>query len=108
MTTNQISAILAELNDRFEGMYTEDTWLEANEISSIILSSDESVYPDETMQIKFDQTNELLLTRVGKYNSEGTFEVIKNTAAISYELIIGFNMRRIAVMKSPYKIGASV
>jgi len=109
MTVEQVQYILDELNARFEGMYTEDVWLEAKEIAAVILSSDESVYPDETMQIQFDQENELLRTRVGKYGEDGsTFEPLKETAVISYDLIIGISMRKQFSEKSPYKNGSQV
>jgi hypothetical protein len=108
MTATQIQYILDELNSQFDGMYTVGDWLEAREIASVILASDESVYPDETMQIKFDNENEILLTRVGSYDSEGVFQVLKNTAAIDYSLVIGFSMMRPGAGKSPYKNGSSV
>lgn len=108
MTAAQVQYILDELNTQFEGMYTAGDWLEAEEIASVILASDELVYPDETMQIKFDNENEILLTRVGKYDSEGEFQVVKNTAAIDYSLIIGFSMMRPGAGKSPYKNGSTV
>jgi hypothetical protein len=108
MTVEQVQYILDELNTRFTGMYTANDWLEAEEIAAIILSSDESVYPDETMQIKFDQENELLWTRVGSYDSEGVFQVLKETAVVNYKLIIGVSMKRPESDKSPYKNGSQV
>jgi hypothetical protein len=108
MTSAQVEYILDELNSSFSGMYTVGDWLEAEEIASIILASDESVYPDETMQIKFDSENELLLTRVGSYDEEGVFQVLKDTAAIEYSLIVGISMARPGAGKSPYKNGSAV
>jgi hypothetical protein len=107
MTTSQVSAILTELDDQFSTsgtLYGPGIWLEAREISAIILESNESLYPDETMQIKFDSTNSLLLTRIGRY-VEGSFVASRNTAAIDYKNIMGISLVKGSTMKSPYKVG---
>jgi len=110
MTSIQIDFILEELNTQFseEGtLYGPELWLEAREIGSIILSSDESIYPDETLQVKFDSPNELLFVRKGKYVDDSFTETLV-TAVYEYKIILGINLVRNTTRKSPYKIGRSI
>jgi len=110
MTSTQIDLILTELDTQFtEGglLYGPDIWLEAEYIGSIILSSNESIYPDDTMQIMFDSTNSILFTRKGHYEEDVFIEELIN-AGYDYEMIVGINLVRSATRKSPYKVGKSI
>jgi hypothetical protein len=110
MTSTKVNFILSELNTQFsEGgtLYGPNIWLEAEHISAIILESDESVYPDRTMQVKFDSTNGLLLTRKGYY-IDGVFTATENNAAYDYDLILGITLDRSDRRKSPYMFARSV
>ena len=111
MTSTKINLILSELNTQFSTggtLYGPDIWLEAEEISAIVLESDESIYPDKTMQIKFDSANLLLLTRKGYYDEIGDFVVTENNAAYDYALILSVTLARNERRKSPYMFARSV
>jgi hypothetical protein len=62
MTAIAIEAVLAELDTQFPGLYdnTGYPWLEMDQIASIVLANNESLYPDKTEQIKFDTENEIM------------------------------------------------
>jgi len=109
MKVLELNAFLADMDAQFPGFYdnTGFPWLEAYEISEIILSSDESLYPDETMQIRFDTNNELLFTRRGNY-VEGIFVPISIRNVIDLDIISGFQLKSRTSVKSPYKFGSAV
>jgi hypothetical protein len=110
MTQSQIGTILTELNTQFAvsgTLYAPNIWLEAKEINSINLRTNESIYPDSTLQIKFDSENNLLLTRVGKYVND-EFVVSKNREAADYETIMSITLVKRTTMKSPYRTGRSI
>lgn len=110
MTASQVTTLLDELSTEFgTGTYETNTWLEAKEISTIVLANNESIYPDETMQIKFDPTNDLFLLRTGYYEEDGvTFVPKRVTTQIDYKLILGIILYRPARKKSPYKVSNPV
>ena len=109
MTKAQITAVLAELNISFAGMYTPDTWLEMHQVSEIILYIDECVYPDLTMQVYFDNTHDVLRLRTGTYNEALTvFTPKRETAIIDYNLVVGFIMAKQSTLKSPYRYASTL
>jgi hypothetical protein len=110
MTFEQINQVIADVNLKIDDpayqLSVAPSWLfDTDEsgtfISAIILSSNESIYPDKTIEIQFDNDNEmLLLKRRNDTDEEITY--------ISYGLIIGITMLRRATRKSPYSVGKSV
>ena len=111
MTTTAITAVLAELDSQFPGKYdnTGFPWLECHEISSIILSNNENIYPDLTEQVKFNHTLELMYLRTGYYLDDGvTFIEDYVTSGIQYSMIAGILMVQPEHRKSPYKYGSQV
>jgi hypothetical protein len=111
MTKEQLDIIFSELNEQFaeesELLYGQNIWLPMDEVSEIFLLSNECIYPDETLQVYFDEENELLLTAEGKYEN-GTFVRSKIASATMYSQIMGLIMRRPSSRKSPYKFSATV
>jgi len=91
MLKQEVKYVLDELG------YALNSWLKITNISAIILSSDESIYPDEGMQIYFDHTNELL-----RLQKEDNAKVI---TYVDYSLILGFSLTKATTRKSPYKTG---
>jgi hypothetical protein len=108
MTVAQINQVILDVNSTIPDIayrLTVGQWLYdsdefGNNISAIILSSNESIYPDKTIQIKFDNTQKLLLLR--KDNDDN------NITHIDYNLIIGITLLKPTTRKSPYSIGKSV
>jgi hypothetical protein len=110
MTITEINNILGELNIMFPGFYdnTGTPWLECREIALIVLNTDDVIYPDDTMQVKFDTANSLLLTRSGYYEEDGvTFVSSGVRAAITMTEVGGIILQSPAGRKSPYKIGGT-
>jgi len=110
MTRSQIQTILSELNNNFSDngiLYGEDLWLAMDEVSSINLLSNESIYPDKTMHVYFDGTNELIRLGKGHYNGDD-FIVDKIESITMYSQVMSFMLHRATRMKSPYKISASI
>lgn len=110
MTQSQIQFILSELDGQFSTggtLYGEDAWLAMDEVSSIVLLSNESIYPDDTMYVYFDSTNELI--RMGRGTvSEGVFTLDKIESYTMYSQVMAILLSRPTRAKSPYKISASV
>jgi hypothetical protein len=110
MTKEQIDQVILDVNftidDEAYQLSVSPTWLFDTDdtgtfISAIILSSNESIYPDKTIEVQFDNDNEmLLLKRRNDTDEEITY--------ISYNLIIGITLLRRATRKSPYSVGKSV
>jgi hypothetical protein len=111
MTKEQLDIIFSELNEQFaeesELLYGQNIWLPMDEVSEIILLSNECVYPDETLQVYFDEENELLLTAEGRYQ-DNVFVRSKIASATKYSQVIGFIMRRPSSRKSPYKFSSTI
>jgi hypothetical protein len=111
MTKEQLDFIFSELNGQFteeeELLYGQNIWLSMDEVSEIILLSNECIYPDETLQVFFDEENELLLTAEGRYENE-MFVRSRVASATKYSQIMGLIMRRPSSRKSPYKFSATV
>lgn len=87
--------------------YIDAGWLNLNEINSIILKANESIYPDEKIQINFDTSDEILYIRSGEWINN-VFIPKKIDAAIAFDNILGFILVRDQFRKSPYQIGKSV
>jgi len=108
MTREQLLFIFEELNSQFgENLYVEDTWLEMKEITHIILSKDESLFPDDRIQFRFDSETELVSSRKGYYEGED-FIPTGNLAVFSYSQIFGFMLEKATNRKAPYRFSASV
>jgi hypothetical protein len=108
MLKSQILTIFSELNSQFgAGQYVEGAWLAMTEISEIILSTDECIYPDRTLHIYFDGTNEFIKLGKGYYDGEN-FIVEKTESIVMYEQILGFLLSRATRMKSPYIVSATI
>lgn len=105
MTHAQLAAIFLDLNGTGTERYTFDDVIEMEEVSSIILESDESIFPDKTLHIKFGSDN-LMYLHKGSYVN-GTFITKKIINAISIDRIIGFVLVNPYNMKSPYKFGSA-
>ena len=110
MTLAQITAILAELEtqDGENNQYILDEWLSMPEVAEVMLSTNENIYPDNKLQVRFDSTNELMWIRRGTTSTEGAFTSEYIEASVSFSNIIGFAMVRAGRYKSPYQIGAQV
>jgi len=111
MTRDQIQHILEELDSQFGsgdgGLYAEDVWIEMDEISEIILLSNENIYPDDRLQVKFDGESELLKIREGYYNGED-FVVVREAAVTRYESVIGIMLAKQTSRKSPYVLSSMI
>lgn len=110
MTRSQVQAILAELNSQFSTggtLYGEGAWLAMDEVSSLVLLSNESIYPDDTMHVYFDGTNELIKLGRGTV-SEGVFTLEKVESITMYAQLMAVLLERPTRMKSPYKISSQV
>jgi hypothetical protein len=101
MTAAQIQLILTDLG------YDAGEWTSLNDISSIVLEADASLYPDDTIQFRFDNTNEVITTRIGTTQDE-VFTPTREVATIEYATVMGIMMAKATSGKSPYKRGASV
>jgi hypothetical protein len=112
MLRSQILTIFLELNSQFgAGQYVEGAWLAMTEISEIILSTDECIYPDRTLHIYFDSaaTNSKDLMKLGKGHYENdVFVLDKIESIVMYEQILGFLLSRATRMKSPYIVSATI
>jgi hypothetical protein len=110
MTRSQIQFVLSELNTQFAEsgtLYGEGLWLAMDEVSSINLLSNESIYPDETMHVFFDGTNQLV--RLGKgYYENGSFVVEKVESITMYSQVMSFLLHRPTRMKSPYRVSSAI
>jgi hypothetical protein len=108
MTRTQIQDIFAELNTQFgSGQYVEGAWLAMEEISEVVLVSDECIYPDRSLHVYFDGTKELV--RLGRGHYDGDDFVVTRVEAITmYSQVIGFILSRPTRMKSPYKIASTI
>jgi len=87
--------------------YIDVGWLDLEEINSIVLKSNESIYPDDGIQINFDTSDELMYIRDGSWINE-VFVPNRITAVVTFENILGIIMIRDPFRKSPYQIGKSV
>ena len=107
MTNAQVKSILSELNAAFPGSYTENNNLILDEVALIVLDSDETLYPERTLnRFYFDTENELLFVYYGRYNSDGEFILNSNPEfVIDFEFIIGFILATDMTQKNQYKIG---
>jgi hypothetical protein len=108
MLRSQILTVFSELNSQFgANQYVEDDWLPMTEISEIILSTDECIYPDKTLHIYFDSTNEFI--KLGKGYYDGSMFIVEKTeSVVMYEQILGFLLSRATRMKSPYIVSATI
>jgi hypothetical protein len=111
MTRSQIQYILSEFDTEFgsgnDGLYAEDIWLDMDEVSEVILLSNENIYPDRGLQVKFDGDNQLVRIREG-YNDAETFVVVREAAATSYSSVIGFMLAKQTSRKSPYSFSSTI
>lgn len=112
MTKAQVSAMLNLLNTTVSDgttVYKENQWIRCEEVAHFIVGTDENIYPDKTMQVYFDGTNELIATRTGRYTDEGEFKVILEPVnIIPYDELVGVQMVSRSHWKSPYGKGAMV
>lgn len=111
MTQSQIQYILSYLDSEFSDgittLYAEDVWMGMDEISEIILASNENIYPDSGIQVMFDSATELIFVREGYY-SEGSFVIVRDAYRIPYSQVIGFMISKTNATKSPYKKSSSI
>jgi hypothetical protein len=77
------------------------------EISEVILFSNENIYPDSSLQVKFDSEQEVVLVREG-YLSSGSFVPTRNAYIIPYDQVIGFMVSKGNSTKSPYKRSSTI
>lgn len=112
MTRSQIQYILSEFDTEFgsgnDGLYAEDIWLDMDEVSEVILLSNENIYPDKRLQVKFDGDNQLVRIREGYYDNTETFVVVREAAATSYSSVIGFMLAKQTSRKSPYSFSSTI
>ena len=106
MTKEQLTAIFSELNGTGTIRYTFGDVLEMEEISSIVLESDESIFPDKTLHIKFGEDDNLFYLHKGSYIN-GVFETKTVINAIDIGKNIGFVLVNPYNNKSPYKFGSA-
>lgn len=108
MLRSQILTVFSELNAQFgAGQYVEGAWLAMTEVAEIVLSTDECIYPDKTLHIYFDGTNQFIKLGKGYYDGE-TFVVETTESVVMYEQILGFLLSRATRMKSPYILPATI
>jgi hypothetical protein len=111
MTQSQIQYLLSYLDSEFSDgittLYEEDIWMDMEEISEIILSSNENIYPDSGIQIKFNSTTELIFVREG-YLSSGSFVTVRDAYRIPYSQVVGMMVSKTNSTKSPYKKSSSI
>lgn len=111
MTQAQIQVVLAELNSQFAVgagvLYGEDLPLAMDEIAVVVLASNENLYPDDTMQLYFDGTDQVVRVLRGHYAS-GSFIVDNEDVVTCYEQVVAFMLAKRSTPKSAYKIAASI
>jgi hypothetical protein len=111
MTQSQIQYLLSyfdsEFSDGITTLYEEDVWMDMEEISEIILASNENIYPDEGLQVKFDSATELIFVREGYYASE-SFVTVRDAYRIPYSQVVGMMISKTNSTKSPYKKSSSI
>jgi hypothetical protein len=112
MIRSQIQHVLSELDSQFGsgngGLYGEDIWMSMDEVSEIVFTTNENVYPDNTIQVKFDSASELVLLRFGYYENDSFVATKDPASALTYEQMMGFMLTKITAGKSPYKYPSSV
>jgi hypothetical protein len=109
MTQAQLTLLFETLNTDLDtpNLYMEDAWLNMNEISEIILESDQSLYPDDTIQFMFDSVSQTLLMRKGFIEGTTFIPLGESFAGSIYDNILGFAVNRPAGKKAAYRKGAS-
>jgi hypothetical protein len=111
MTQLQIQSVLSDLNTQFSDgittLYSEDIWMKMDEVSEIMLISNENIYPDNGLEVFFDSANELVKVVEGYVDGE-TFVNIGTGFFISYDQIMGFMLAKANSTKSPYKRSSSI
>lgn len=111
MTQSQIQHLLSYLDSEFSdgitALYEEDVYMDMKQISEIILSSNENIYPDSGIQVKFDSTTELIFVREGYYAS-GSFVTVRDAYRIPYSQVVGLMISKTNSTKSPYKKSSSI
>jgi hypothetical protein len=95
------------LTDLGYNVGSNEGWTSLNDVSSIVLESDASIYPDDTIQFKFDDDNEVITTRIGTTEGE-VFTPTREVATIEYAAVMAVMMAKATSSKSPYKRGSSV
>lgn len=111
MTQSQVQYLLSYLDSEFSDgittLYEEDAWIDMEEISEIILASNENIYPDSGIQINFDSATQLILVREG-YHADGSFVIVRDAYRIPYSQIVGMMISKTNSTKSPYKKSSSI
>jgi len=103
MQADQIVYVLGKLQamSDINNLYRINEWIPAEAfISAIVLSSNESVYPDSTMQVKFNNVDSLLMLKKSNNDADITY--------IEYGLITAIVLNKSTSRKSPYKTGNTV
>jgi len=105
MTYEALSYIITE-----ELGYNYNTIIPLTEVQSIVLGSNESIYPDESTQVMFYHQNskDLLMVYSGYTDSEGFHHPEKPTHIIPITQIEAIIMASKDFIKSPYKIGMQI
>lgn len=106
MTKAQITSILGDLE------YSLNMDLEMPEVSSIILSLDHMVYPDEHSVFRFDTSDSANLLLIYNGKKDSNYQFIKDDSIpkyiIPFEKIFGFNLTSSTRAKKPYSFGRSL
>jgi len=108
MTKQQISSILSEI-----GNFSLNEVVDLKDkVQSIILASDECLYPDKNTRFEFHTKNscELLLVYTGRETEDGTF-IFKDDLPeyfIPFAAVVGINMLTPFRIKEPYRLTQAV
>lgn len=106
MTSSQITKILNDI-----GGYACDSDIPLNEVSSIYLTTDGCLYPDNNTRFNFKkiESGGILLVYKGYTETDGSF--VKEdipSAFVDFSVIAGFTLASEKNMVRPYSIGKAV
>lgn len=107
MTSSQLEkVIVTDLG------YSFGELISLNEVSSIVLDIDNSIYPEKDTMFKFKKfsDNTIMMVYFGKKNSDGNYEFNASSPNlyIDASTIYAFNLVTPLRRKSPYLYGRSV
>lgn len=103
MTSKQINFILTELG------FSANAIIDLQPVSEIVLTSNENLYPENTVRFNFNTTSELLYVYHGTVDDKLNFNLGKSPKfIIDFSQIEGFILSGPLFQKTPYKWGAQV
>lgn len=114
MTKDQINYILETLSAKYSSdsdsnPYAINQWIKGEHISALNTLKDSSIYPGRAIQLYFDDANEVLKLRQGRYLKDGSFQVETEPSAIyDYGAIYSITLVTPNSLKDPFAIGKTL